>query len=307
MTLLALALAPRRADAFKLGRVAGGPVRATLVEGTSQKGGVQPDFLVDETKDDALHGLLERARAIGDRGAPREQRVREVYELVRRSLTWAHGGAPTEYEDPDFRALLATYRGAGRPIPLGEYARHGLGDCRAHFLVLHLALLKAGIDNEAVYASIRGGPVSQAPSSQEGHGFVVLRGGADDGRVLDSYYPPFNGSRLKDLESSRGIARDEGRGQPLRVLAVRPYPRVLPAAHVDAEPITPPPSVQAWPTIGSYAGRARIVPLRWSPRVVPIAIAPRPALRPAPPPLPLARIVAQLGRPPAPRVSFRPR
>jgi len=198
------------------------------VEGSVKHGGIQPNYLVS-LKDPGLRPLLRQANRIGQR---RDLSYWEKVETVRSAVSKALPNG--EYTNPVYRGLLSKYRGHGKPLPLGAYVKRKVGVCREHYLLLHLALNQAGIDNQAVYAKVKQG--SGRDAQIEDHGFVVLRGGLGDGWTVDSYNANFNGVRFSELQRKRGVGAS-ARLAPIGVkteihrsiLRINPYPSFQPA------------------------------------------------------------------------------
>lgn len=196
-----------------------------LVEGSTSRRGIQPDYLISP-KDRGLSHLFRQAERIGRSELDYWQKVAKVRDLVASALP------DGEYDDPTYLELVARYRQRNKPIPLGAYFEAGAGVCREHYLALHLALTHAGIDNEAVYAKVA---YAKKVKVHEDHGFVVLTG-KGRGITVDSYNPLFDGLELSTLKSKKGAgartpvapsARRQFRGVR-RVMRVHRFPKVLP-------------------------------------------------------------------------------
>ncbi len=195
----------------------------TIVEGSAAHGGIQPNYVIDLETDEDLRRIMRLADQIRRRAMPSRERIRAVRDMVTAAMP------RRAYDDPKYLALTAKYRSANQPIPLGQYLKAKAGVCREHSLVLHLALQRAGVANDVVYASVRQGSAGRA----EDHGFVVLTEGEDQGITVDSYNNLFDGIALSELSSARGVTMPRMRGHrartevyPRRVVRIREYPRV---------------------------------------------------------------------------------
>lgn len=164
-----------------------------LVEGSTRHKGIQPDYLISPD-DPSLARLFRQAREIGRTERDYWKKVAKVRDLV----AWTMPSR--DYDDPNYLELVGRYRKRKQAVPLGAYVEAGAGVCREHYLLLHLALKHAGIDNEAVYAKVT---YDKNGKVREDHGFVVLTG-KGRGITVDSFNPLFDGLRLSLLTTKKG-------------------------------------------------------------------------------------------------------
>jgi hypothetical protein len=162
-----------------------------VIEGSVDFGGLQPNYVID-LKHPRLQRLLGAARSLNAPTLSFEHRIREVVDLVQRTLTQ---GA---YDAPGYLHLLNTNRSTRTNITLGDYLTQGVGVCRENALLTHLALLEAGVDSEYLYCSATQGGIA------EDH--AVALAVDEQGRkvVVDSYNRNFHGFFLDDLLRAGG-------------------------------------------------------------------------------------------------------
>jgi hypothetical protein len=212
------------------------PVPPTVIEGSERHGGLQPDYLLDETTDHLLGMVLRAARRIGQQGHDYWTTVGQVSALVRASLR--NPSTPqlrTSYTDPVYRELMRWHRDTRRPVPLGAYRRHRVGVCRENYLYLHLALIRAGIVNDAHYNLVESSPPG-APPDLGDHGYVVLAAGEGAGYIVDTYNPWFHLVRHASIENPEGVTRvAQADGLPARPMRIRLVEQL---GHPAIHPIT---------------------------------------------------------------------
>ena len=145
LTALLLAPASARANPFNL------PDNC-IIEGSTRHGGMQPDYLVGAGDRD-LTRLMSYAEKIG--GSSRL----DFWQKVERIRTRVKNSMPhREYDDPTYLDLIKRYRERGKPIPMGQYCKYGVGVCRENAILLTMALNRAGISSKFVYARVQVGP-----------------------------------------------------------------------------------------------------------------------------------------------------
>lgn len=168
------------------------------IEGSISKGGIQPDYRVD-LESEPLKSLMETSRGVGQQKLKYWDKIGIIVELVNENFFRYNN-----YSNPYYRRLLKQYRDKNQDIPLSEYGVCSAGVCREHALVLHFALKAAGIENKHAYAQIYRASNYDGYEITEDHAFNVVeyRGVK---WVVDSYYPGFNGYRLKDIMSKEGV------------------------------------------------------------------------------------------------------
>ena len=227
LTALLLAPASARANPFNL------PDNC-IIEGSTRHGGMQPDYLV-RADDRDLTRLMSYAEKIG--GSSRL----DFWQKVERIRTRVKNSMPhREYDDPTYLDLIKRYRERGKPIPMGQYCKYGVGVCRENAILLTMALNRAGISSKFVYARVQVGP-DRAQAVMEDHGFAVVKHGGQRW-VVDSYSPYFNGHRFNDLVRQSGPSSraklSPNVARPIsgfrRVVELNSYPRIRPLKHAAA-------------------------------------------------------------------------
>lgn len=201
------------------------------VEGSVRQGGLQPDYFID-VDSPRFMALLEKSKQIGESGLSLWEKINQVKALIGQE-TFRH----REYKNADYLRLLEKYRDLKQDVPLSEYFACKSGVCREHALVLHFALKAAGIPNRHVYARVYQADVQRTSEVEEDHAFVVVQyQGAD--WTVDAYNPLFDGVRLKDLVSPKGVHFHSYRA-PLtpryngffRVLQIYDFPKIYNPKH----------------------------------------------------------------------------
>ncbi len=174
------------------------------VEGSARLGGLQPDYVIS-THDPLLAAFLEGVAHDGARLVSPLAKVRFALKRVGQTIV------ASPYDDPTYLRLLKSHRDDSTPITLGEYIDLGVGVCREHALLMHLALRTLGLNPRFIYAQT----VPMFARSFTGtvdHAFNVIRFEGDV-FVIDSYTPRYNGLSLRDF----------GRGMILQPLNFAPW------------------------------------------------------------------------------------
>ncbi|MEX1099690.1 MAG: hypothetical protein WEB87_04650, partial [Bacteriovoracaceae bacterium] len=135
-----------------------------ILQGSTDYGGIQPNYLIDLSSDKAVREFLQYSREL--RHLPVDERVALVGDYVKNALP--HG----EYDSAPYLEALEEYRNKGKAIPLKEYLRCEAGVCRENSLFTHLGLKEAGVDNRYVYAQVE--QIVNGKSYVEDHAFVVM-------------------------------------------------------------------------------------------------------------------------------------
>jgi hypothetical protein len=194
----------------------------SIVQGSVEFGGLQPDYLVDFQNPEfaGLRQYIETVKA--SHGTSELKKIalvnNAVSTLLERKL----------YTDKSNYLLAQMYKEDGKDIPLSEYAYHRTGVCREHALILQKSLSELGIENHFVYAKIER-ETSDHQKIVEDHAFntIVYQGKE---WIVDAYYSGFNGFSFKDLidgkekpEHLNGIPEYQGQR---RILNINKYPIV---------------------------------------------------------------------------------
>jgi hypothetical protein len=199
---LSATAAPKETSKFEIIRGGLSDIKqGAYVEGSLKNGGIQPDYIIDLTKE-PLKSVIKSSKEIGLMDIHFWDKVGMIVELIRSDVF-----RYSDYHNPYYRRLLKKYRDSGADIPLHEYAACGAGVCREHALVLHFALKAAGIENLHGYAKIYRASHWHNYEVYEDHAFTVVKY-KNTNWVVDAYYWGFNGFRLKDLLSPEGITEN---------------------------------------------------------------------------------------------------
>ncbi|MGZ3655672.1 MAG: Fic family protein, partial [Bdellovibrionota bacterium] len=201
-------------------------VDGTVVEGSVEKGLLQPDYVID-FKSHEFDRLRNYARDVGKLKTPTEEKIRLIKSYV-------HGEVlpRTDTEDPRYMALLKKYRNAGEEIPLSAYAACKGAVCRENAMTLHLALKEAGIENRFVYAKMERTLYAKGKKPDVyvyDHGFVVIPLN-DHNWIADSYISGFHGldfDQVSREDLTRGMKLDHIAGAKADPNVTRKVLRVL--------------------------------------------------------------------------------
>lgn len=168
----------------------------TIVEGSIRTGGTQPDYRIN-LKDPNVAAYLEEARKIGALSLSDWEKVELVSQLTNSKLP------NKSYEGRPYLQILKKYRTGERPVELGAYFEKGSGVCREHALANFLALREAGLKPR--YQSMEISRTFRGQEIIEDHSFNSIE--IDGSQVaIDSYFAPFHGRRMKELEDPSGIS-----------------------------------------------------------------------------------------------------
>jgi len=187
----------------------------TIIEGSVEHGGLQPDYLID-LSNPALQRVLDHAEQVG-------QSHMEFWDKIESIQTFIRGMLPNRsYDGAAYLKLMEKYRRLGKPVPLGEYAAIRSGVCREYAMLTHFALKAAGIENFYGYYQVdQNGRV-------EDHAFTVVRY-KNEAWVIDTYNNNFNGYRLEALLRGNRLGASKLEWEPSetrrRVLKLHNHPR----------------------------------------------------------------------------------
>lgn len=196
----------------------------SYVEGSSRFGGIQPDYYLDFESSEFAE-IRKAAQELKAGNLDNWEKVKALNKIIRSNLL--PNGA---YNDPNYRSLLTDYREQGTDVPLSKYVCTQAGVCRENALILHYALKEAGVPNEFAYAKVQA--IGMGINKTEDHAFIVFKH-LNDKWIADSYNSWFNGYRLEDLLSEKGVGLDgqslpgaEKKDVQRRIVNFNDYPRV---------------------------------------------------------------------------------
>ena len=190
--------------------VSGGPVElfhGSIVEGSVDKGGLQPHYVVD-LHDKKIEKLLVSARKLTGKGF--DQRCAGVRALVAKALSGK------TYDQPGYLKLMQSARKAQANVRPGDYLRADAGVCREHAMLTHLALREAGVNTRYLYVKVYGPDGNKIEDHALALAFDDAKLGKPDASrawIVDSYNKMFDGRRLEVFLRPQGSSdRDESRG-----------------------------------------------------------------------------------------------
>ena len=199
----------------------------SIVEGSAQHSGIQPDYFLD-TDASEFEPLLKIADQIGQSSQSIPDKVASVIIEVRK--IFRHH----QYHDPVYLNLAEHYRARGAMIPLSQYISCGAGVCRENALLMHILLTRAGIANSHVYAKVAV-DYGAGPVKPEDHGFVVFEYQGERW-IADSYYKQFNGYSFDELlndhetlkQPTRMLSFAVPRSEPRAIVQLNSFPKYAP-------------------------------------------------------------------------------
>ncbi len=170
----------------------------SIVEGSSEYGGIQPDYEIDSDAAE-MKRILSYARALKSKSMTQWQRIDKISKYIKRYVL-----PKRDYDQPEYVELVKEHTAKGKVVPLSSYIKCKAGVCREYSMLTHLMLNEAGIPSFHAYAKIRRASNTDEYDIVEDHGFVVVRIRGKDW-VVDPYYWGFHGFNLNDLMSENGI------------------------------------------------------------------------------------------------------
>jgi hypothetical protein len=190
-------------------KVNGGPVElfhGSLVEGSIDRRGIQPHYVVD-LFEPRITTFLSAARALRKSVPDFHARCDAVRALVSRSMR------VKGYSADVYLGMLGRARQRRHNVTLGEYLRISAGVCREHALLAHLALREAGIHTRYLYVRA----VNPEGQDVEDHAIALAFDGAEartddlsNAWIVDAYNPMFHGKRLPKFLRDPSSALDTG-------------------------------------------------------------------------------------------------
>lgn len=180
----------------------------SYVEGSSKFGGMQPDYHID-TASDEMKRVIDYGKRIGKSDMNIWDKIDRINKYIQKQFPGV------DYDDPDYVKTSATYKESNQNVPLSKYLICGAGVCREHALVTHFVLKAAGIEAYHVYAKVHQSSNPGASDIFEDHAFNVVR---HEGELwlVDPYNWNFNGYRLQDMMSKKGIT-DKSKRAPFAI------------------------------------------------------------------------------------------
>ncbi|WP_155897246.1 arylamine N-acetyltransferase [Bacteriovorax sp. BSW11_IV] len=199
----------------------------SYVEGSSTHGGAQPDYYMD-LEDPIVKTYREKAKELGKmRNLSFWDKIDEITNIIADSALIGR-----EYDDKNHKSVSKKYLKKDGNVPFSEYLYCSAGVCREYALLAHILLKEAGIENTHMYATIHRKSNYYDYDFEEDHAFNVVKYKGEEW-VVDTYYVGFNGYRLKDLMSKKGIT-EKSKMAPVaeehiefrRIVEINNYPRV---------------------------------------------------------------------------------
>lgn len=216
--------APQNPDAYD--RVSGSYLNTlpdgSIVQGSADFGGIQPDYIIDFEKDHFSELRESIARVRNDSRIDLLSKVFLIQKAVSSVLE------KKLYTDKSNYLLALMYKDDRKDIPLSEYIRYRTGVCREHALILQKALSEAGVENHFVYAKIERETASRERVIED-HAFNTIKY-QDKEWVIDAYFSGFNGYLFEDLLAGKSNPEQLSgfshyRGQR-RIIHLNSYPVV---------------------------------------------------------------------------------
>lgn len=166
------------------------------IQGTTQVGGLQPDYIID-SKAKEIQQFLKDISFLKDDKYSVWEKINTVGQILREG--YVH---KTQYDDPDYLELLKQYRDAQLEIPLSEYVKIKRGVCRESALLTTLGLNSIGVESYYYYAKVTS--LINGDSKSEDHAIVLVNIN-NSFWTVDNYFRGYNQHKFEDIHSLEGV------------------------------------------------------------------------------------------------------
>ena len=182
----------------------------TVIEGSQNHGGLQPNFFLDYSHPSIVSLREFAATSASEEAGSLWQRINLIRDHINQRVLLR-----TRYDDPEYLGLLEMYREDGQFAIAGDYAEFGCGSCREHAILTSIALSAAGIRNRYVYVRM----ALDINDRGTEHALILVNINGEEW-VVDTYFPEYHQRRFNELFGD--IPEDQSY---IPLYEVLPFPR----------------------------------------------------------------------------------